>query len=57
LRTFVGIDPNSVRKSLGVVAGITPFNFSAMVAMWMFLVANACRQTFVLTPSGRDADL
>jgi malonate-semialdehyde dehydrogenase (acetylating)/methylmalonate-semialdehyde dehydrogenase len=49
-----GVDSNSVRQSLGVVAGITPFNFPAMVPMWMFPVALACGNTFVLKPSERD---
>ena len=49
-----GVDTHSVRQSLGVVAGITPFNFPAMVPMWMFPVAIACGNTFVLKPSERD---
>jgi len=49
-----GVDSNSVRQSLGVVAGITPFNFPAMVPMWMFPVALACGNTFILKPSERD---
>jgi malonate-semialdehyde dehydrogenase (acetylating)/methylmalonate-semialdehyde dehydrogenase len=49
-----GIDAWSVRQSLGVVAGITPFNFPAMVPMWMFPVAIACGNTFILKPSERD---
>ncbi|MEM1361835.1 MAG: CoA-acylating methylmalonate-semialdehyde dehydrogenase [Pseudomonadota bacterium] len=49
-----GVDSNSVRQPLGVVAGITPFNFPAMVPMWMFPVALACGNTFVLKPSERD---
>ena len=49
-----GVDSYSVRQSLGVVAGITPFNFPAMVPMWMFPVALACGNTFVLKPSERD---
>jgi malonate-semialdehyde dehydrogenase (acetylating) / methylmalonate-semialdehyde dehydrogenase len=48
------IDSWSVRQSLGVVAGITPFNFPVMVPMWMFPVALACGNTFVLKPSERD---
>ncbi len=48
------IDSHSLRQSLGVVAGITPFNFPAMVALWMFPVALACGNTFVLKPSERD---
>ncbi len=50
----VGIDSWSVRQPLGVVAGITPFNFPAMVPMWMFPIALACGNTFVLKPSERD---
>jgi len=49
-----GIDAWSVRQPLGVVAGITPFNFPAMVPMWMFPVALACGNAFVLKPSERD---
>ena len=49
-----GIDAYSVRQPLGVVAGITPFNFPAMVPMWMFPVAIACGNTFVLKPSEKD---
>ncbi|PZX14891.1 malonate-semialdehyde dehydrogenase (acetylating)/methylmalonate-semialdehyde dehydrogenase [Palleronia aestuarii] len=49
-----GVDSYSVRQPLGVVAGITPFNFPAMVPMWMFPVALACGNTFVLKPSERD---
>ncbi len=49
-----GIDVYSVRRPLGVVAGITPFNFPAMVALWMFPNAIACGNTFVLKPSPRD---
>jgi malonate-semialdehyde dehydrogenase (acetylating)/methylmalonate-semialdehyde dehydrogenase len=48
------VDSWSVRQPLGVVAGITPFNFPAMVPMWMFPVALACGNTFVLKPSERD---
>jgi malonate-semialdehyde dehydrogenase (acetylating)/methylmalonate-semialdehyde dehydrogenase len=48
------IDSWSIRQPLGVVAGITPFNFPAMVPMWMFPVALACGNTFVLKPSERD---
>ena len=44
----------SDRQPLGVVAGITPFNFPAMVPMWMYPVAIACGNTFVLKPSERD---
>ena len=49
-----GIDTHSLRQPLGVVAGITPFNFPAMVPMWMFPIAIACGNTFVLKPSERD---
>src|ERR1700730_14827828 len=49
-----GIDSWSLRQPLGVCAGITPFNFPAMVPMWMFPVALACGNTFVLQPSERD---
>jgi malonate-semialdehyde dehydrogenase (acetylating)/methylmalonate-semialdehyde dehydrogenase len=49
-----GIDSFSLRQPLGVCAGITPFNFPAMVPMWMFPVALACGNTFVLKPSERD---
>ena len=48
------VDSFSCREPLGVVAGITPFNFPAMVPMWMFPVAIACGNTFVLKPSERD---
>ena len=49
-----GIDSWSTRQPLGVCAGITPFNFPAMVPMWMFPVAIACGNTFILKPSERD---
>ena len=49
-----GVDAYSVREPLGVVAGITPFNFPVMVPMWMFLVAIAAGNAFVLKPSERD---
>jgi len=49
-----GVDAYSVRQPLGVVAGITPFNFPAMVPMWMFPIALATGNTFVLKPSERD---
>ena len=49
-----GIDSYSFREPLGVVAGITPFNFPAMVPMWMYPVAIACGNTFILKPSERD---
>ncbi|KOG53781.1 methylmalonate-semialdehyde dehydrogenase [Streptomyces griseoflavus] len=45
------VDVAAIRQSLGVVAGITPFNFPAMVPMWMFPLAVACGNTFVLKPS------
>ena len=48
------VDSHSLRQPLGVVAGITPFNFPCMVPMWMFPVALACGNTFVLKPSERD---
>ncbi|GLW98108.1 CoA-acylating methylmalonate-semialdehyde dehydrogenase [Microtetraspora sp. NBRC 16547] len=48
------VDSYSIRQPLGVVAGITPFNFPAMVPMWMFPVAIACGNTFILKPSERD---
>ena len=48
------VDSWSIRQPLGVVAGITPFNFPAMVPMWMFPIALACGNTFVLKPSERD---
>ncbi|CAO3401935.1 CoA-acylating methylmalonate-semialdehyde dehydrogenase [Azospirillum palustre] len=47
------IDSHSLRQPLGVVAGITPFNFPAMVPMWMFPVAIACGNCFILKPSER----
>ena len=49
-----GIDNWVLRQPLGVVAGITPFNFPVMVPMWMFPVAIACGNTFVLKPSPLD---
>ena len=49
-----GVDAASVRQPLGVVAGITPFNFPVMVPMWMYPVAIACGNTFILKPSERD---
>jgi len=48
------VDSWSVRQPVGVVAGITPFNFPAMVPMWMFPVAIACGNSFVLKPSEKD---
>ena len=49
-----GVNVHSVRQPLGVVAGITPFNFPAMVPLWMFPLAIACGNTFVLKPSEKD---
>jgi malonate-semialdehyde dehydrogenase (acetylating) / methylmalonate-semialdehyde dehydrogenase len=49
-----GIDNWTMRQSLGVVAGITPFNFPCMVPCWMFPVAIACGNSFILKPSERD---
>ncbi len=49
-----GVDVYSIRQPLGVVAGITPFNFPAMVPMWMFATAIACGNTFLLKPSEKD---
>ena len=48
------VDSYSIRQPLGVAAGITPFNFPAMVPMWMFPIAIACGNTFVLKPSEKD---
>ncbi|MEU3554955.1 CoA-acylating methylmalonate-semialdehyde dehydrogenase [Streptomyces fragilis] len=48
------VDVAAIRRPLGVVAGITPFNFPAMVPMWMFPLAVACGNTFVLKPSEKD---
>ncbi len=48
------VDSYSLRQPLGVVAGITPFNFPAMVPMWMYPIALACGNTFVLKPSEKD---
>ncbi len=48
------VDAYSILQPLGVAAGITPFNFPAMVPMWMFPVAIACGNTFVLKPSEKD---
>ncbi|GGQ21078.1 CoA-acylating methylmalonate-semialdehyde dehydrogenase [Streptomyces roseolilacinus] len=48
------VDVASIRRPLGVVAGISPFNFPAMVPMWMFPLAIACGNTFVLKPSEKD---
>ena len=49
-----GIDNHTLRQPLGVVAGLTPFNFPCMVPMWMFPVALACGNAFILKPSERD---
>ena len=49
-----GIDLYSIRQALGVVAGITPFNFPAMIPMWKFAPAIACGNAFILKPSERD---
>ena len=51
------IDIYSMRQALGVVAGITPFNFPAMIPMWMFGVAIACGNTFICKPSEKDPSL
>jgi malonate-semialdehyde dehydrogenase (acetylating)/methylmalonate-semialdehyde dehydrogenase len=48
------VDTYTMRQPLGVVAGITPFNFPAMVPMWMYPIAIACGNTFVLKPSEKD---
>ena len=48
------VDSWSMRQPIGVVAGITPFNFPAMVPMWMFPIAIACGNTFILKPSEKD---
>src|SRR6202034_2193963 len=49
-----GVDSYSLRQPLGVVAGVTPFNFPAMGPLWMFPIALACGNSFVLKPSERD---
>ena len=49
-----GIDVYSMRQPLGVVAGITPFNFPAMIPMWMFGIAIAVGNAFILKPSEKD---
>ena len=51
------VDSYSIRQPLGVVAGITPFNFPAMVPLWMFPVALACGNSFILKPSEKDPSL
>lgn len=53
-RVSTGVDTFNFRQPLGVTAGITPFNFPAMVPMWMFPMAIACGNTFVLKPSEKD---
>lgn len=53
-RVASSIDNWTIRQPLGVVAGITPFNFPAMVPMWMFPIALACGNTFILKPSPND---
>ncbi|HEX4658916.1 MAG TPA: CoA-acylating methylmalonate-semialdehyde dehydrogenase [Streptosporangiaceae bacterium] len=50
----MGVDAYSIQQPLGVVAGITPFNFPAMVPMWMFPIAIGCGNAFVLKPSEKD---
>lgn len=52
-----GVDSHSLMQPLGVCAGITPFNFPAMVPLWMFPIALACGNTFVLKPSEKDPSL
>ena len=52
-----GVDAFSQRQPLGVCAGISPFNFPAMVPMWMFPIALACGNTFVMKPSEKDPSL
>lgn len=49
-----GVDCYSIRQPLGVCVGITPFNFPAMIALWMFPLAIACGNTFILKPSEKD---
>ena len=49
-----GVDTYTIRQPLGVVVGITPFNFPTMVPMWMYPIAIACGNTFVLKPSEKD---
>ncbi|TMG89121.1 MAG: aldehyde dehydrogenase family protein, partial [Betaproteobacteria bacterium] len=51
------VDSFSLRQPVGICAGITPFNFPAMVPMWMFPIALACGNTFILKPSERDPTL
>ena len=52
-----GVDTWSMRQPLGVVGGITPFNFPAMIPLWMFPIAIACGNTFVFKPSERDPSI
>jgi len=52
-----GVDGYSLRQPLGICAGISPFNFPAMVPMWMFPVALACGNTFIMKPSEKDPSL
>lgn len=54
LQVGTGVDSNSLMQPLGVCVGITPFNFPAMVPMWMWPVALACGNTFILKPSEKD---
>ncbi|EFL91318.1 methylmalonate-semialdehyde dehydrogenase, partial [Candidatus Regiella insecticola LSR1] len=49
-----GVDTYTLRQPIGVCAGITPFNFPAMIPLWMFPMAIACGNTFVLKPSKQD---
>ena len=49
-----GVDSYSMRQPVGIAAGITPFNFPAMVPLWMYPIAIACGNTFILKPSERD---
>jgi malonate-semialdehyde dehydrogenase (acetylating)/methylmalonate-semialdehyde dehydrogenase len=49
-----GVDAYSIRQPVGVCAGITPFNFPAMIPLWMFPISIACGNTFILKPSERD---
>jgi malonate-semialdehyde dehydrogenase (acetylating)/methylmalonate-semialdehyde dehydrogenase len=52
-----GVDTYSMRQALGVCVGITPFNFPAMVPLWMFPIAIACGNTFILKPSEKDPSI
>ena len=49
-----GVDSFSLMKPVGICTGITPFNFPAMVPLWMFPIALACGNTFILKPSEKD---